>query len=72
MRAHGETLKSFFARLRSSAETLNGAARPRIVRIVVKEVLIGDDAITIRPSTPTQQGTAQRGNLPPAKIGGPN
>ena len=47
-----ETLTSFLARLRSAADTLNVVERQRIVRLVVKEVLIGDDTITIRHSIP--------------------
>jgi site-specific DNA recombinase len=47
-----ETLTSFLARLRSSAQTLDIAARQRIVRLLVKEVLVGDDTITIRHSIP--------------------
>lgn len=51
-----ETLTSFLARLRTAAETLNVAERQRIVRLVVKEVLIGDDTITIRHSIPIPSG----------------
>jgi len=47
-----ETLTSFLARLHSAADTLNVVERQRIVRLVVKEVLIGDDTITIRHSIP--------------------
>ncbi|HUV70093.1 MAG TPA: recombinase family protein [Terracidiphilus sp.] len=47
-----ETLTSFLARLRSAADTLSVTERQRIVRLVVKEVLIGDDTITIRHSIP--------------------
>ena len=63
-----ETLTAFLARLRSAAETLNVIERQRIVRLVVKEVLVGDDTITIRhsipiPSAPQQNdGTHSRGN----------
>lgn len=47
-----ETLTSFLARLHSAADTLNVVERQRIVRLVVKEVLIGDDTIIIRHSIP--------------------
>ena len=47
-----ETLTSFLARLRNAADTLSVTERQRIVRLVVKEVLIGDDTITIRHSIP--------------------
>ena len=51
-----ETLTSFLARLHSAADTLNVVERQRIVRLVVKEVLIGDDTITIRHSIPIPSG----------------
>ena len=54
-----ETLTSFLARLRTAAGTLNVAERQRIVRLVVKEVLIGVDTITIRHSIPIPSGPPQ-------------
>src|SRR5271166_5044895 len=47
-----ETLSGFLARLRSSADTLDIMERQRIVRLVIKEVLIGDKTIVIRHSIP--------------------
>jgi site-specific DNA recombinase len=47
-----ETLTAFLARLRSAADTLDVIERQRIVRLVVKEVLIGDDTIIIRHCIP--------------------
>jgi site-specific DNA recombinase len=47
-----ETLTDFLERLRSSAETLDIAERQRIVRLLVKEVLVSEDKITIRHSIP--------------------
>ena len=47
-----ETLTGFLARLRSSAETLDIAERQRIVRLLVKEILVTEDKITIRHSIP--------------------
>jgi len=47
-----ETLAAFLTRLRSTAETLNVAERQRIVRLLVKEVLVGENDITIRHSIP--------------------
>jgi len=47
-----ETLAGFLTRLRSSAETLDVHERQRIVRLLVKEVLVGDDTIIIRHSIP--------------------
>ncbi len=62
-----ETLSAFMARLRSSAQTLDIPERQRIVRLLVKEVLVGDDIITIRHSIPIpaapsgKDGPAARG-----------
>jgi site-specific DNA recombinase len=47
-----ETLAAFLARLHSAADTLDVLERQRIVRLVVKEVLIGEDTIIIRHSIP--------------------
>ena len=59
-----ETLTSFLARLRSAAETLSVTERQRIVRLVVKEVLVGDDTITIRHSIPVLAGSPKDDNNP--------
>jgi site-specific DNA recombinase len=68
-----ETLTAFLARLRGAADTLSITERQRIVRLVVKDVLIGDDTITIRHSIPVpQQGPPQGGNLPPSETDGQN
>jgi site-specific DNA recombinase len=47
-----ETLSAFLAKLRSAAGTLDVHERQRIVRLVVKEILIGDESILIRHSIP--------------------
>jgi site-specific DNA recombinase len=47
-----ETLLAFLSRLRSSAKTLDVTERQRIVRLLVKEVIVGEDAIIIRHSVP--------------------
>jgi site-specific DNA recombinase len=47
-----ETTAAFLARLRDSANTLDVIERQRIVRLVVKEILIGDDNLVIRHSIP--------------------
>ena len=53
-----ETLANFLQRLRQSAESLEITDRQRVVRLLVKEVVVDDEAITIRhsisiPSTST-------------------
>ena len=67
-----ETLTAFLARLRSAADTLSINERQRIVRLVVKDVLIGEDTITIRHSIPVQQGPPQDGCIPPGQTGNSN
>jgi site-specific DNA recombinase len=67
-----ETLTAFLARLRGAADTLSITERQRIVRLVVKDVQIGDDTITIRHSIAVPQGHPQSGCLPPNQTGTPN
>jgi len=65
-----ETLAAFLGRLRSAAETLDVIERQRIVRLVVKDILIGDDTIVIRHcipiglAPPPQSGPATAGRAP--------
>jgi site-specific DNA recombinase len=47
-----ETLSAFLSRLRSSAKTIDITERQRIVRLLVKEVIVDEDAIIIRHSVP--------------------
>jgi site-specific DNA recombinase len=54
-----ETLTAFLARLRSAAETLSVMERQKIVRLLVKDVLVGEDTITIRHSIPIPSGPSQ-------------
>ena len=51
-----ETLSAFLARLRQAADTLDILERQRIVRLVIKEVLVGDDSIVIRHCIPVPSG----------------
>src|ERR1700691_2393924 len=67
-----ETLTAFLARLRSAADTLSVMERQKIVRLLVKDVLIGEDTITIRHTIPAPQGPSYDGCLPPNQTGGPN
>jgi len=59
-----ETLTAFLARLRSAADTLDVLERQRIVRLVVKEVLIGDDTIVIRHCIPLASPSSPAGAPP--------
>ena len=45
-----ETLADFHARLRVRAETLDMAERQKVLRLLVKEILVGRETITIRHS----------------------
>ena len=47
-----DTLNGFLARLRSSAHTLDTGEQQRLVRLLVKEVLVSEEKITIRHSIP--------------------
>jgi len=65
-----ETLTAFLARLRSAAETLSVIERQKIVRLLVKDVLVGEDTITIRHSIPIPSSPPQNGG--PHDPNGPN
>jgi site-specific DNA recombinase len=67
-----ETLTAFLARLHGAADTLSITERQRIVRLVVKDVLIGDDTITIRHSISVLPGPPRGGSTPPSQTAGPN
>jgi site-specific DNA recombinase len=72
-----ETLSAFLARLRSAAETLEVTERQRIVRLVVKEVVVGDDIIVIRhcipvPSMPPHDGSPSPAGRPDGTASGQN
>jgi site-specific DNA recombinase len=54
-----ETLTAFLARLYSAAETLNVIEPQKIVRLLVKDVLVGEDTITIRHSIPIPSDSSQ-------------
>ena len=58
-----ETVTDFLARLRSSAGTLDVSKRQRILRLLVKDILVGDDKIVIRHSIPLP--TNPSGGHPP-------
>ncbi len=63
-----ETLTAFLARLRSAAETLSVIERQRIVRLLVKDVLLGEDTITIRHSIPIPSGPPQTEDQNPQTV----
>ena len=53
-----DTLEAFLGRLADGLDTLDTAGQQRILRLIVREVLVGgdDDTITIRHSIPTPTG----------------
>ena len=51
-----ETLSAFLTRVRGAADTLDIGERQRIIRLVVKEVLVGADTIVIRHCIPVPSG----------------
>jgi site-specific DNA recombinase len=58
-----ETRDAFRTRLTANAETLTIEQRQEIVRLVVREVLLGDDDVTIRHSIPLPSGGQPGGSL---------
>ncbi|HUL12357.1 MAG TPA: recombinase family protein [Methylococcaceae bacterium] len=56
-----ETLTAFLERLRSNAQTLNIGERQRIMKLLVKEVIVGKDTITIKHSIPGHAGPSGDG-----------
>ncbi len=60
-----DSLEGFLARLNESADSVQIAERQRVLRLVVREVLVGgdDDTVTIRHSIPTPQGDQPPGYL---------
>src|SRR5437762_6977644 len=67
-----ESLGGFRTKLRSRANTLDIAARQQILRLVVKEVLVGVDTITLRHSIPIPQSEPGPDGppVPPAGVTG--
>jgi site-specific DNA recombinase len=61
-----ETLTAFLQRLRESAQSLEIADRQKIVRLVVKDILVDNDTITIRHSIPSHPRTPPTGPEPPS------
>ena len=58
-----DNMETFLANLRESAQQLTITDRQRILRLLVKEVLVGSDSITIKHSIPVNS-SAGTSNLP--------
>jgi site-specific DNA recombinase len=67
-----ENLASFRSKLRARADALDIAVRQQILRLLVKEVLVGNDTVTLRHSIPIpQSGPASSGSpAPPSGVTG--
>ena len=62
-----ESLAGFRSKLRIRAEVLDIAVRQQILRLLVKEVLVGSDTIALRHSIPIpQSGTGSNGSPAPS------
>ena len=61
-----ETLAAFLQRLHESAQSLEIADRQKIVRLLVKDILVDNDTITIRHSIPSHPRTPPPGTEPPS------
>jgi site-specific DNA recombinase len=62
-----ESLAGFRSKLRVRAEALDIAVRQQILRLLVKEVLVGNDTITLRHSIPIpQSGPGSSGSPTPS------
>src|SRR6267378_3802366 len=60
-----ETLSAFLARLRVAADTLDILERQRLVRLLIKEVLVGDDTVVIRHCIPVPSAPPDGSDPPP-------
>ncbi|MGI8429318.1 MAG: hypothetical protein ACR2OB_08450 [Solirubrobacteraceae bacterium] len=58
-----ETLDAFRSRLSANAKQLTTEQRQEIVRLVVREVLLGDDDVTVRHSIPVPSNGRPGGSL---------
>ncbi|MHB8235956.1 MAG: hypothetical protein ACYDDD_00605 [Acidithiobacillus ferrivorans] len=56
-----QTLSAFLGRLRESADTLDIKERQQVMRLIVKDVVVGKDTITIRHSIPTTHSSPVSG-----------
>ena len=61
-----ETLTAFLQRLYEASQSLEIGDRQKIVRLIVKDVLVDNDTITIRHSIPSHPRTPPTGTEPPS------
>jgi site-specific DNA recombinase len=61
-----QSLESFLGRLKQSAQNLGVAEKQKIIRLLVKEVLVENDAITVRHCIPLSSGGGNDAGTPAA------
>jgi site-specific DNA recombinase len=59
-----DDLEGFLAQLRDKADTADIEQRQRVLRLLIKDILIGPDKITIRHRIPTRERTTNNGPHP--------
>ena len=64
-----ETLATFRGKLRARAETLDIGQRQQILRLLVKEILVSNDTITVRHSLPIGPSNSGPGGMTPPTSG---
>jgi site-specific DNA recombinase len=67
-----QSLESFLGRLRQSAKNLGVAEKQKIIRLLVKEVIVEKDAITVRHCIPTTGGGGSAGTPAVSSPNGPS
>ncbi len=65
-----DTIEEFFSRLRENADALNVVDQQKILRLLVKEILVGEDTITIKHSIPVGNIELPSGSSGGAKLPG--
>jgi site-specific DNA recombinase len=66
-----ESLAGFRTKLRVRAQVLDVRERQQLLRLLVKEILVGADTLTIRHSIPISPGEPGSNGPPPAPDAGP-
>ena len=59
-----DDLESFLAQLREKTASTDVESRRRVLRLLVKDVLVGPEKVTIRHRIPTRGGEASRAHAP--------
>jgi len=54
-----DNIEIFLSRIRESAECLNVLDRQKVLRIIVKEILVGPETLTIKHSIPTTRSSSE-------------